>query len=107
MSQEFVKVLKTKDIGNGEMKAANFGNDVVCIINLGGNFYAINNVCTHEGGPLNEGTLDSFEVECPWHGARFDIRTGEVKAPPAEQPVSTYQVKIEGDEILIRKQTKN
>lgn len=107
MSEEFVKVLTTKDIGNGEMKAMNFGNETVCIINLGGGFYAINNICTHEGGPLNEGTLDNFEIECPWHGAKFDIRTGEVKAPPAERPVSIYQVKIQGDEILIRKQGKN
>ncbi len=107
MSQEFVSVLKIKDLDNGKMKAVNFGNDIVCIINLGGNFYAVNNICTHEGGPLNEGTLEGFEVECPWHNARFDIRTGEVKASPAEQSVTTYQVKIQGDEILIRKQNKN
>lgn len=107
MSQEFVPVLKTKDLATGKMKTVNFGGDIVCIINLGGNFYAINNICTHEGGPLDEGIIDGFEVECPWHGARFDIRTGEVKSPPAEQPVSTYQVKIQGDEILIRQQTRN
>lgn len=107
MNQEFVSVLKTKDLADGKMKAVNLGNEMVCIINLGGSFYAINNICTHEGGPLDEGTLDGFEVECPWHGAKFDIRTGEVKAPPAEQPVPTYQIKIQGDEILIRKQAKN
>ncbi|MGI0086421.1 MAG: non-heme iron oxygenase ferredoxin subunit [Nitrosotalea sp.] len=107
MGQEFVKILETKDVGKGEMRAVNFGNEVLCVINLGGKFYVINNVCTHEGGPLNEGTLDGFEVECPWHGAIFDIRTGEVKAPPAEQPVSTYEVKIQEDEILIRKIFRN
>src|SRR5574337_2091091 len=106
MSQEFVPVLKTKDLATGKMKTVNFGGDIVCIINLGGNFYAINNICTHEGGPLDEGIIDGFEVECPWHGARFDIRTGEVKSPPAEQPVSTYQVKIQGDDIWIRKSVK-
>lgn len=107
MIEEFVPVLKTEDLPEGKMKAVNFAGDVVCIIHLKGSFYAINNICTHEGAPLDEGSIQGFEVECPWHGARFDIRTGEVKAPPAEKPVPTYQVKVNGDEILIRQQARN
>jgi nitrite reductase/ring-hydroxylating ferredoxin subunit len=85
------------------MKTVEFENETVCIVNAGGKFYAINNIYTHKGEPLAEGTLNEFEVECQLHGARFDVRTGEVKFPPAESPVSTYEIKIDRDDIWIRK----
>ncbi|MGI0018479.1 MAG: Rieske (2Fe-2S) protein [Nitrosotalea sp.] len=106
MTSDFKKTLRVSDVPLGQMKTVEFENDTVCIINVGGKLYAINNVCTHEGGPLAEGTLSEYEVECPWHGARFDVRTGEVKSPPAESPVSTYEIKIDQDDIWIRKSTK-
>lgn len=106
MTSDFKKTLRVSDVPLGQMKTVEFENDTVCIINVGGKLYAINNVCTHEGGPLTEGTLSEYEVECPWHGARFDVRTGEVKSPPAESPVSTYEIKIDQDDIWIRKSTK-
>ena len=77
MSEDFVKVAEPKDIGPSSMKAVDVNGEKVCNINIQGNYYAIGNVCTHMGGPLNEGTLEGFEVECPWHGSKFDIRTGE------------------------------
>jgi nitrite reductase/ring-hydroxylating ferredoxin subunit len=106
MTHDFKNISKVKEIPSGQMKAVEFEDETVCIVNVGGKFYAINNVCTHEGGPLAEGTLNYYEVECPWHGARFDIRTGEVKTPPAESPVSTYEIKVEEDNIWIRKSIK-
>ena len=106
MTRDFKKTLKVSEVPSGQMKAVEFENEIVCIVNIGGKFYAINNVCTHEGGSLAEGTLNEFEVECPWHGARFDVRTGEVKSPPAESPVSTYEIKIDRDDIWIRKSIK-
>jgi glycine betaine catabolism B len=106
MTQDFKKTLKVNEVQSGQMKAVEFENETVCIVNVSGKFYAINNVCTHEGGPLAEGNLNEFEVECPWHGARFDVRTGEVKSPPAESPVSTYEIKIDRDDIWIRKSVK-
>ena len=106
MTRDFKKTLKVSEVQSGQMKAVEFENETVCIVNIGGKFCAINNVCTHEGGPLAEGTLNEFEVECPWHGARFDVRTGEVKSPPAESPVSTYEIKIDRDDIWIRKSIK-
>lgn len=106
MIHEFKKTLKVSEVPLGQMKTVEFENDIVCIVNVGGKFYAINNICTHEGGPLAEGTLSGYEVECPWHGARFDVRTGEVKSPPAESPVSTYEIKIDKDDIWIRKSIK-
>src|ERR1051326_9252095 len=64
-------------------------------------------VCSHEGGPLEDGTLDGYEIECPWHGSKFDVRTGEVTNPPADTPQSIYEVKVDGNNILVKKQDKS
>jgi glycine betaine catabolism B len=100
---DFVKVAETKDIQSTKMKAVEVAGENICLINVEGKYYSIGNVCTHEGGPLAEGTLEGYEVECPWHGSKFDIRTGKVTRPPADEPESTYEVKVEGNDILIRK----
>lgn len=103
MSEDFVKAAESKDIAPSSMKAVDVAGEKVCIINIEGNYYAIGNVCTHVGGPLDEGTLEGYEVECPWHGSKFDVRTGEPTKPPARQSVPTYEVKLEGNNILVRK----
>lgn len=99
----FIKVATIQDVPPSQMKAVEVGGETVCITNIDGNFYAIGNTCTHEGGPLADGTLEGFEVECPWHGSKFDVRTGEVRNPPAEQPEPTYEVKVNGSDIMIKK----
>ena len=103
MSEDFVKAAESKDIAPSSMKAVDVAGEKVCIIKIEGNYYAIGNVCTHVGGPLDEGTLEGYEVECPWHGSKFDVRTGEPTKPPARQSVPTYEVKLEGNNILVRK----
>ena len=104
MSENFVKVAEVKEIAPSSMKAVEVESEKVCIINSEGTFYAIGNVCTHVGGPLDEGTLEGYEVECPWHGSKFDVRTGEPTKPPAVRGVPKYEVKMEGNNILVRKQ---
>jgi 3-phenylpropionate/trans-cinnamate dioxygenase ferredoxin component len=103
LNTDFVKVAETKDVQPLNMRAVDLVDERVCIVNVEGKYYAIENVCTHLGGPLNEGTLEGYEVECPWHGSKFDVRTGEPTKPPARQAVPSYEVKIEGVDILIRK----
>ena len=103
MSADFVKVAETKDIQPSSMKAVDLEEERVCIVNIEGNYYAIGNVCTHMGGPLNEGTLEGYDVECPWHGSKFDVRTGEPIRPPARQAIPIYEVKVENNNILVRK----
>jgi 3-phenylpropionate/trans-cinnamate dioxygenase ferredoxin component len=103
LSEDFVKVAESKDIEASSMKAVDVAGERVCIVNIEGKYYAIGNVCTHVGGPLDEGTLEGYEVECPWHGSKFDVRTGEPTKPPARQSVPTYEVKLEGNNILVRK----
>lgn len=99
----FVKVAETKDFQASPMRAVEIEGEKVCLFNVKGKYYAIGNICTHEGGPLADGTLDSSEVECPWHGSKFDVRTGEVMGPPASEPEPTFEVKVDGINILIKK----
>jgi nitrite reductase/ring-hydroxylating ferredoxin subunit len=104
LSEDFVKVVEAKAIGLSSMKAVDVAGEKVCIANIEGNYYAFGNVCTHMGGPLNEGTLEGFEVECPWHGSKFDVRTGQPTKPPARVAVSSYEVKIEDyNNLLVRR----
>lgn len=103
MSEDFVKIAEAKDIQVTKMKEVEVAGEKICIVNVEGKYYAIGNVCTHEGGPLAEGTLEAYEVECPWHGAKFDVRTGEVTNPPARRPEPSYEIKVDGNNILIRK----
>jgi glycine betaine catabolism B len=107
LNGDFVKVADTKDIQPSHMKEVQLDGENICLANVEGKYYAIGNVCTHEGGPLAEGTLEGFEVECPWHNSKFDVRTGEVIDPPASEPEPTYQVKVDGNNILIKKEGKS
>ena len=107
LSEDFVKVADTKDIQPSHMKEVQVDGENICVVNVEGKYYAIGNICTHEGGPLADGTLEGYEVECPWHGSKFDVRTGEVKNPPASEPEPAYEVKVDGNNILIKKQGKS
>lgn len=107
MSEDFVKVADTKDIQPSHMKEVQVDGENICVVNVEGKYYAIGNICTHEGGPLADGTLEGYEVECPWHGSKFDVRTGEVMSPPASEPEPAYQVKVDGNNVLIKKVGEN
>jgi glycine betaine catabolism B len=106
LSEDFVKVANAKDIQPSQMKEVEVNGENICVANVEGKFYAIGSICTHEGGPLADGTLEGYEVECPWHNSKFDVRTGEVISPPASEPEPAYEVKIDGDNILIKTQGK-
>ena len=75
MEKDFVKVAETKDFQASRMMAVEVNGEKVCVANVEGRYYAIGNVCTHMGGPLAEGEIEGFEVQCPWHGSKFDIMT--------------------------------
>lgn len=77
------------------------GKDLL-LANVHGAYYAIGDVCTHQEGPLDEGILHGFEVECPWHGSRFDVRTGRATQGPAETSEPNYEVRVEGKNILLK-----
>lgn len=98
----FVKVARVDEILPGEKKIVEVDGILVVVINLDGEFYAIEDVCTHDGGPLGEGDMDGPEIICPRHGARFDVRTGAVTRMPAFEPVPTYEVRVEGNDVLVK-----
>ena len=102
---DFVRVASTAEVPEGGMKKVMLGGQQVLLANVKGKFYAIGNVCTHVGGPLDKGRLDSYEVECPLHGSRFDVTTGQVKRGPAARPEPVYEVKVEGSEVKLRPKT--
>jgi 3-phenylpropionate/trans-cinnamate dioxygenase ferredoxin subunit len=97
----FVKAASVGDIPPGTVGYAEVDGVRLAICNADGQFYAIDDVCTHDGGPLDQGSLQGFNIECPRHGAKFDVRTGKVTALPAIIPIGTYAVKVEGDAVLV------
>jgi len=96
-----VKLTAKDDVPRGQARVFTVNDKRIALCHVDGEFYAIDDVCTHDAGPLGEGELDGYAIECPRHGARFDVRSGKVLALPAPRPVPTYQVKIEGDDILV------
>src|SRR5919206_4683570 len=102
LSEDFVKVADVKDIQPSQMKEVEVNGQNICLVNVDGKYYAIGSICTHEGGPLADGTLEGYEVECPWHNSKFDVRTGEVTSPPASEPEPSYEIKVDGNSILIK-----
>ena len=97
----FRQAAKLDDIAPGQVKVVTLGDEDVALCNVAGVIYAVANVCTHDGGPLGEGSLHGDQIECPRHGARFDVRTGAVKSLPAIVPIPTFQVKVDGKDILV------
>jgi 3-phenylpropionate/trans-cinnamate dioxygenase ferredoxin subunit len=98
---EYVRVAQTADVAPGTMKRVVVAGHGVALINLGGEFFAIDDTCSHEEASLSQGTLAGEVVVCPKHGARFNVKTGRVLALPAVRSVGVYPVRVEGDEILI------
>lgn len=98
---EFVKVASVADVPPGEMIIVELDGREIVIANLGKEFVAFQNECTHRGGPLGEGLLSGDIVECPFHAGQFNVRTGDVVAPPPTEPIHTYPVQVTGDEIRV------
>lgn len=98
---KFVKVARTSEIADQSATCVEVDGKPIAIFNLGGEFYAIDDTCTHHGGPLSEGSVHGEKVECPWHGAHFNIKSGEVTGPPATEGVTNYTVRVTGEVIEI------
>lgn len=97
----FHKVAKTTEVAEGAPICISIGAANIALFNVGGTFYAIADECSHEDGPLSEGEVEGFEVECPWHLARFDVRNGKALCEPACGDVTTYAVRVVGDDIEV------
>ncbi len=101
MARQFRKVAKTSDIEPGKVIVVQIEDEEIAICNVDGEFFALTNVCTHDGGSLDQGELEGDVIECPRHGAQFDVRSGEVVQMPAVVPLDTYEVQVQGEDILV------
>lgn len=99
---DFVSVATVDELQPGERMVVELGRHWVAIFNVEGTYYAIEDVCTHDDGPLAEGELDGCIITCPRHGATFDIRTGKVLTAPAMVDVKSYEVQIKGNDIQVK-----
>jgi 3-phenylpropionate/trans-cinnamate dioxygenase ferredoxin subunit len=98
---EFITVAQAADLKPGELTCVRVGRKRVALANVDGEFFAFDDTCTHEEASLSEGELFSDVVECPLHGAAFNVRTGAVESFPATEPVATYAVRVEGGQIQV------
>ncbi len=99
---EWIHVCAQADLLPGEFKIAWDGDIAIAVFNIDGDLYAVEDVCTHDGGELAGGDIHGFEVECPRHGARFDLRTGVATRAPAYEPIATFPVKVENAQVYTR-----
>jgi 3-phenylpropionate/trans-cinnamate dioxygenase ferredoxin subunit len=99
---DWVRVCSRAELLPGEFKIAYDGDTAIAVYNIDGELYAIEDVCTHDGGELAGGPLEGFAVECLRHGAKFDLRSGEALCPPAYTPVDIFPVKIEDGAVWTR-----
>ena len=86
---------------DGDVKRVVVGDKAIALYQLDGDIFATDDTCTHAYGSLSEGYVEGDEIECPLHGGRFDIRTGRAMTPPVSRDLETYDVRIEGENILI------
>ena len=98
---EYEKIAKTGDVPPGEIRSFVVGSEMVAVCNVDGRFYAFRDECTHQAYPLSDGMLDGKKLTCIYHGAEFDVETGEALCLPATDAVETYSVKVEGDDIYV------
>jgi 3-phenylpropionate/trans-cinnamate dioxygenase ferredoxin subunit len=101
---DFLPVARVSDIPDPGKTLVEVEDRLIVLIHAAGHFYALDDVCTHDGGPLSEGPLDpqAGTIECPRHGAKFDVKTGAALTMPATKPTKAHDVRIEGDQVLVR-----
>ena len=97
----FVKVADVGELAPGDMKVVEVGPDQVLLVNVDGTIYALDDICSHAYASLSEGDLAGEEIECPLHGSAFNVVTGEAQTPPADENIRTFEVRIDGQDVLL------
>lgn len=99
---DWVDVAPAAEFAPGTWRSVEIEGTTIAVFRLDGEFHAIEDVCTHDGGILTGGSIEGDEIVCPRHGARFSIRTGEVRAPPAYEDVATFPVRVASGIVQVR-----
>jgi nitrite reductase/ring-hydroxylating ferredoxin subunit len=98
---EYVRAAKAGAVAPGSVIRVEVAGRAIALYNVDGTYYATDDICTHAYASLAEGFVDGATVECPLHGAQFSIKTGEALSPPASEPLATYAVRVEGEDLLV------
>jgi 3-phenylpropionate/trans-cinnamate dioxygenase ferredoxin component len=98
---DFVRAASVDDVAPGQLLAVEVNGLRVCLANVDGDVFAFKDNCSHKDFPLSSGHLEDGVIECAWHGARFDVRSGRALALPAIRPVKTYDVRVQDGDILV------
>lgn len=101
MTEDFHKVAHVDEIPNGQSKIFDVSGEKVAVCNVDGKIMAVGDLCTHDDGPLGEGELDGNQIECPRHGAKFDLKTGKALCLPAIKAIPVFEVEIRDNEVWI------
>jgi nitrite reductase/ring-hydroxylating ferredoxin subunit len=99
---DWIRVASVDEVKPGNVVQVEVDGEPICLANTGDEFLATSDVCSHDYVMLSGGWLEDDEIECPQHGSRFNMRTGEVLNPPATQPIAPYQTKVEGRDVYVR-----
>lgn len=99
---DFHRVASVAELPDPGKTVVEVEDQLVALIRVNGQFFAIDDVCTHDGGPLAEGELCGYEIACPRHGAKFDVRDGRALTLPATRPTKAHEVKVEGNDVFVR-----
>lgn len=99
---DFVAIAKTTDLPDPGKQIFELDDHIVVLFHVGGQFYCLEDLCTHDGGTLADGELCDDKIACPRHGAKFDIKTGKATSMPATEPTISHDVKVEGDSVMVR-----
>jgi 3-phenylpropionate/trans-cinnamate dioxygenase ferredoxin subunit len=95
------KVAETDDIEEGHAKVVEAGGHRIALCNTGDGFYAVDDMCSHDRGPLDQGRLIGHKIECPRHGAQFDVTNGKALTLPAVRPIRSYKTRVDGHDIEV------
>jgi 3-phenylpropionate/trans-cinnamate dioxygenase ferredoxin subunit len=101
MTGQFIKACAFKEVFLGKGKVVKIGDREIVLIRDGDDIYALDNICTHDGGELGDGAVNDRQIECPRHGAKFDIKTGAATQMPAIVGVQTYTAKVENGDVFV------
>lgn len=99
---EFFRVAGKNDLEDGANRLIEVDERLVILSRIGNDYFCIDDVCTHDGGTLSDGKFEGCEIECPRHGAKFDVRTGKAMCMPATQDTTAHEVKIDGDDVMVK-----
>jgi len=101
---QFIAVAQTSEVADPGSQLVEVLDRLIVLIHAAGHWYALDDVCTHDGGPLSDGELDGAEgsIACPRHGAKFDVKSGQALTMPATKPTTSHEIKVEGEQVFVR-----